>query len=321
MSAANSNNDSQASENTTFKVMLVGNSAVGKTAWSARQRTGEFSKQHTPSSDILASSYPLPTTTGQITVDLWDTDSTSSAKEESYNGAHGVIVMFNLTDASSFASVPGYIEMIRRATVRPDGSQIPIVVAGSHCDEKDENWKVSNAQLHEMVAKYAVTYYHVSAKSNFNFEKPILSLLRRMTGDEKLNLVEAEALLPPEVSAELLAQLSLNDAANVADEEEDDDEDDEAEEDEVEDEEDDAEDMELARFAHVNGLLIFEKIPEEQVLTIEQINALRLKINTELVACDMRRGMLRGIRINNSQVLNSLVQREQALANAAPTSS
>ncbi len=50
-------------------------------------------------------------------------------------------------------------------------------------------------------------YYDISAKSNYNFEKPFLWLARKLVGDPNLDLVEAPALEPPEVRMDpILAQ-------------------------------------------------------------------------------------------------------------------
>ena len=42
-------------------------------------------------------------------------------------------------------------------------------------------------------------YYDISAKSNYNFEKPFLWLARKLTGDPNLEFVAMPALEPPEV--------------------------------------------------------------------------------------------------------------------------
>lgn len=42
-------------------------------------------------------------------------------------------------------------------------------------------------------------YYDISAKSNYNFEKPFLWLARKLVGDSNLEFVEMPALQPPEV--------------------------------------------------------------------------------------------------------------------------
>ncbi len=46
---------------------------------------------------------------------------------------------------------------------------------------------------------FSTQYYDISAKSNYNFEKPFLWLARKLVGDPNLELVEAPALEPPEV--------------------------------------------------------------------------------------------------------------------------
>ena len=42
-------------------------------------------------------------------------------------------------------------------------------------------------------------YYDISAKSNYNFEKPFLWLARKLVGDPNLELVAMPALAPPEI--------------------------------------------------------------------------------------------------------------------------
>lgn len=42
-------------------------------------------------------------------------------------------------------------------------------------------------------------YYDISAKSNYNFEKPFLWLARKLVGDANLEFVAMPALAPPEI--------------------------------------------------------------------------------------------------------------------------
>ena len=46
-------------------------------------------------------------------------------------------------------------------------------------------------------------YYDISAKSNYNFEKPFLYLARKLVGDPNLEYVEAPAVAPPEVELDI----------------------------------------------------------------------------------------------------------------------
>jgi hypothetical protein len=46
---------------------------------------------------------------------------------------------------------------------------------------------------------YFFQYYDISAKSNYNFEKPFLWLARKLVGDANLEFVAMPALAPPEI--------------------------------------------------------------------------------------------------------------------------
>ena len=62
---------------------------------------------------------------------------------------------------------------------------------------KDRKVKPKQIIFHR---KKNLQYYDISAKSNYNFEKPFLWLARKLTGDNNLHFVEAPALAPPEVA-------------------------------------------------------------------------------------------------------------------------
>ena len=47
--------------------------------------------------------------------------------------------------------------------------------------------------------KKNLQYYDISAKSNYNFEKPFLWLARKLVADPNLEFVAMPAFLPPEV--------------------------------------------------------------------------------------------------------------------------
>jgi len=51
--------------------------------------------------------------------------------------------------------------------------------------------------------KKNLQYYDISAKSNYNFEKPFLWLARKLSGKTNLDFAEAPALAPPEVQVDM----------------------------------------------------------------------------------------------------------------------
>ncbi|KAJ2827537.1 GTP-binding nuclear protein gsp1/Ran, partial [Coemansia sp. 'formosensis'] len=72
-------------------------------------------------------------------------------------------------------------------------------------DIKERKVKAKTITFHR---KKNLQYYDISAKSNYNFEKPFLWLARKLAGDANLEFVQAPALQPPEfqIDSELMNQ-------------------------------------------------------------------------------------------------------------------
>lgn len=91
---------------------------------------------------------------------------------------------------------------------------IPIVLTGNKVDVKERKVKAKTITFHR---KKNLQYYDISAKSNYNFEKPFLWLARKLVGNPTLEFVASPALAPPEVTVdhELLAAYNkeMEDAA------------------------------------------------------------------------------------------------------------
>lgn len=76
---------------------------------------------------------------------------------------------------------------------------IPIVLCGNKVDVKERKVKAKTITFHR---KKNLQYYDISAKSNYNFEKPFLWLARKLVGNPQLEFVAAPALAPPEVTVD-----------------------------------------------------------------------------------------------------------------------
>jgi hypothetical protein len=60
---------------------------------------------------------------------------------------------------------------------------IPIVLCGNKVDVKERKVKAKTITFHR---KKNLQYYDISAKSNYNFEKPFLWLARKLVGNASL---------------------------------------------------------------------------------------------------------------------------------------
>lgn len=118
--------------------------------------------------------------------------------------------MFDVTSRITYKNVPNWHRDLVRVC-----ENIPIVLTGNKVDVKERKVKAKAITFHR---KKNLQYYDISAKSNYNFEKPFLWLARKLIGNPNLDFVAAPALAPPEVTIDA-AQLAryeeeITDAAN-----------------------------------------------------------------------------------------------------------
>lgn len=75
---------------------------------------------------------------------------------------------------------------------------IPIVLCGNKVDVKERKVKAKTITFHR---KKNLQYYDISAKSNYNFEKPFLWLARKLVGNpglvrgSRLSLIEQKDIV------------------------------------------------------------------------------------------------------------------------------
>jgi GTP-binding nuclear protein Ran len=84
--------------------------------------------------------------------------------------------------------------------------KIPIVLVGNKVDTKERKVKAKAITFHR---KKNLAYFDVSARTNFNIDKPFLRILRELTGDHALELTEEPAHAPQECAMDpaLIAEL------------------------------------------------------------------------------------------------------------------
>jgi len=186
----------QATQNApSFKLVLVGDGGVGKTTFVKRHRTGEFEKKYIATMGVEVSPLPFFTNLGPVVFNIWDTagqEKFGGLRDGYYIGGQAAIIMFDVTARVTYKNVPHWHKDLVRVC-----ENIPIVLVGNKIDCKDRKVKPKDITFHR---KKNLQYYDISAKSNYNFEKPFLYIVRKLTGDANAHFVEAPALKPPEAA-------------------------------------------------------------------------------------------------------------------------
>ena len=178
-----------------FKLVLVGDGGVGKTTFVKRHLTGEFEKRYIATLGVEVHPMPFFTNHGQVNFNVWDTagqEKLGGLRDGYYIGGNCGIIMFDVCSRITYSNVPKWYKDLTRVC-----EAIPIVLVGNKVDVRDRKVKAKQITFHR---KKNLQYYDISAKSNYQFEKPFVWLLRRMVNDANLTLVETPLLAPSEVA-------------------------------------------------------------------------------------------------------------------------
>lgn len=127
--------------------------------------------------------------------------------------------MFDVYNRITYKNVAKWYQQLTRVC-----EGIPIVLVGNKVDVPDR--KVKARQI-LFPRKHGLQYYDISAKTNYQFDKPLIWILRKLIGNPNLNLAEAVALQPSEynMSKEMMdkIEIELKEAINAPIEDDEDD--------------------------------------------------------------------------------------------------
>ena len=197
-----------------FKLILVGDGGVGKTALVHKLLTGSFKHEYVATLGVEVRCLDFHTNRGVLKFNCWDTagqEKFGGLRDGYYIKGQCAIIMFDVTARITYKHVPNWHRDLTRVC-----DNIPIVLVGNKVDVKDRKVTAKSITFHR---KKNLPYYDISAKSNYNFEKPFLWLARKIARDPQLAFVEAPALQPPEIQMDQnqIAQMQqdLQAASNV----------------------------------------------------------------------------------------------------------
>mmetsp|Transcript_84824 Transcript_84824/g.104008 ORF Transcript_84824/g.104008 Transcript_84824/m.104008 type:complete len:221 (+) Transcript_84824:119-781(+) len=192
MAKMNNNNKKNVPQ---FKLVLVGDGGVGKTTFVKRHKSGEFEKKYVATLGVEVHPLTFYTNYGPVIYNCWDTagqEKFGGLRDGYYVGGQAAIIMFDVTSRITYKSVSVWHRDLTRVC-----ENIPIVLCGNKVDVKDRKVKPKHIVFHRK--KPNIQYYDISAKSNYNFEKPFLWISRKLTGKQNVLFVAEPAKQPKEV--------------------------------------------------------------------------------------------------------------------------
>lgn len=157
-----------------FKIMLIGDSGVGKSSLMMRICDEKFNPTFFPTIGVDFKIKTFYQNSESIKMQIWDTagqERFKSITNAYYRGAHGIIIVFDLTNRESFKDVEIWLADIEKL----NNSSVVRIMVGNKCD-LDETRQVRNEEAQRFADSMGLKYIETSAKSDKNVQKTLMSL-------------------------------------------------------------------------------------------------------------------------------------------------
>ncbi|KAL2097434.1 hypothetical protein ACEWY4_006641 [Coilia grayii] len=152
-----------------FKIVVIGDSGVGKTCLTYRFYAGRFPNKTEATIGVDFRERILDIEGEKIKIQLWDTAGQErfrkSMVQQYYRNVHAIILVFDVSNPASFRNLPLWLEECRW---NAQGQEVPCILVGNKCDLVHQGSSVWAGVKGEQVRKFAeahgMPFYLTSAK-------------------------------------------------------------------------------------------------------------------------------------------------------------
>ncbi|RWS13437.1 ras-related protein Rab-3-like protein, partial [Dinothrombium tinctorium] len=166
-----------------FKILIIGNSSVGKTSFLFRYADDSFTSAFVSTVGIDFKVKTVFRQDKRVKLQIWDTAGQERYRTITtayYRGAMGFILMYDVTNEESFNSVQDWVTQIQQYSW--DNAQV--ILVGNKCDMEDER-VVSTERGRQLADQLKLEFFESSAKENINvkavFERLVDIICDRMS--------------------------------------------------------------------------------------------------------------------------------------------
>ena len=161
-----------------FKVVLVGDSFVGKTNIMSKYLKNEFHEDSKATVGVEFGSKQFNIEGHSIKAQIWDTAGQERYKAITsayYKGAKGAFIVYDITRKNSFESIDKWINDVTAVADK----KITIVLIGNKSDLEDQR-QVTKEQGEDKANKLQVAFLETSAFSGENLEKAFQMMIKEV---------------------------------------------------------------------------------------------------------------------------------------------
>ena len=160
-----------------FKILIIGESEVGKKDFLLRFMDDSFTADHLEDIGVDFKIKIINFQNKLVKLQLWDTageERFRTITKTYYKGAHGIILMYDVTDQNSFKNIRNWIKQIE---ANADKSAKRVLV-GHKCDEPGR--VVSEEEGKKLAEEYNMVLFESSARTNTNVSEVFYYLVKEI---------------------------------------------------------------------------------------------------------------------------------------------
>eukprot|EP00929_Paragymnodinium_shiwhaense_P096734 TRINITY_DN58431_c0_g1_i1.p1 TRINITY_DN58431_c0_g1~~TRINITY_DN58431_c0_g1_i1.p1 ORF type:complete len:211 (+),score=37.79 TRINITY_DN58431_c0_g1_i1:106-738(+) len=165
-----------------IKLLTVGNSGVGKTCLLLRYADGSFSTTFITTIGIDFKINTIDLDGKRVKLQIWDTagqERFRTITKSYFRGAQGILLVYDVTDRSSFNSVETWVEDIEKNADR----HVNKILIGNKCDMDDR--AVSTAEGEALARRFKMPFFETSAKKNINVDEAFRKIASMVVDRER----------------------------------------------------------------------------------------------------------------------------------------
>ena len=177
-----------------FKILVVGESSVGKTSLLLRYTDDMFNDSFM---STIGVDFKIKTVSidGKIVkLQIWDTagqERFRTITESYYRGAHAVLIVFDVTNRDTFSKMHSWIQTIKAK----NGENAISFLIGNKAD-LTESREINYTEASDLSQHHNIPYIETSAKTSLNIDKVFTDLCKTLIGSQHIRPIPLPVLLP-----------------------------------------------------------------------------------------------------------------------------
>ncbi|KAK9124114.1 hypothetical protein Sjap_013716 [Stephania japonica] len=176
-----------------IKLLLIGDSGVGKSCLLLRFSDDSFTTSFITTIGIDFKIRTIELDGKRIKLQIWDTAGQERFRTITtayYRGAMGILLVYDVTDESSFNNIRNWIRNIEQHA----SDNVNKILVGNKADMDESKRAVPTSRGQALADEYGIKFFETSAKTNFNVEQVFFSIAR----DIKQRLAESDSKAEPQ---------------------------------------------------------------------------------------------------------------------------